>query len=85
MKDETLTQITAKVPRWAEDQFRRVAHDTGLKPGQAFRIALVEIARILEEHWKKGPGLPSFLEHLEFRGEQYNIFFEPHRKVSKDT
>lgn len=79
-RDETLTQITAKVPRWVQDEFKRVCRDTGLDDSKAIRLALIEIANILQKHWKRGPALPSFLENLEFHAEQYNIFFEPQRK-----
>lgn len=73
---EILTTISVKVPRWVEDELLRVCRDTGLDLSKAGRIALIEIAKHFQRHWKKGPALGPFLEHLEFKGEQYNIFFE---------
>jgi len=74
--DEVLTTISAKVPRWVEDEILRICRDTDLDLSKATRIALIEIAKIFQKHWKKGPALGAFLEHLEFRAEQYNLFFE---------
>jgi hypothetical protein len=62
-----------------EDTFLQVCRDTGLDLSKALRIVLVEIARTLKRHWKKGPALGPFLEHLEFKPEQYNLFFERRR------
>jgi hypothetical protein len=72
--DELLTTISLKVPRWVEDEFLRVCRDTGLDLSKAGRIALIELARIFQRHWRKGPALGPFLEHLEFRPEQYTLF-----------
>jgi hypothetical protein len=77
--DETLTTISIKVPRWVEDELIRVCADTGLDVSKAARITLIEIATILKHFWRKGPALGPFLEHLEFRPEQYNLFFEKRR------
>jgi hypothetical protein len=74
--DELLTTVSIKIPRWVEDEFMRICHDTGLDFSKAGRIALMEIARHFQKHWKRGPALSPFLEHLEFQAEQYNIFFE---------
>ncbi len=76
-RDETLTTITVKVPRWVEDQFRRVAIDADLKPGEAYRIGLSKLASFLFDHWRRGPALSIFLEHISFiDSRQYNIFFD---------
>ena len=76
---ELLTTISLKVPRWVEDELRRICRDTGLDLSKAGRIALVEVAKILKQYWKRGPALGPFLAHLEFRAEQYNLFFEKRR------
>lgn len=77
--NEQLTTISLKVPRWVEDELLRVCRDTGLDLSKAGRITLIEVATILKKHWRKGPALGPFLEHLEFRAEQYNLFFERKR------
>ena len=77
--DETLTTISVKIPRWVEDELMRVCRDTGLDLSKLVRIRLIGIANILKTHWRKGPALGPFLEHLEFKGEQYNLFFERRR------
>lgn len=77
--NDYLTTISAKVPRWVQDEFVRVCRDTGLDESKAYRIALTGIAKIFQAHWRKGPALGPFLEHLEFRPEQYNIFFDPQK------
>ena len=74
--DETLTTISIKVPRWVEDEMLRVCRDTGLDLSKAVRITLIEVSNILKTHWRKGPALGPFLEHLEFESQQYNLFFE---------
>jgi hypothetical protein len=73
---DLLTTISLKVPRWVEDELRRVCRDTGLDLSQTGRITLIEIAKHFKKHWRKGPALGPFLEHLEFRPEQYTLFFE---------
>ena len=75
-QDELLTTISIKVPRWVEDEILRICRDTGLDLSKATRIILIEIAKIFQKHWRKGPALGPFLEHLEFRPEQYTLFFE---------
>lgn len=73
---EILTTISVKVPRWVEDEILRICRDTGLDLSKATRIALIEVAKIFQKHWRKGPALGAFLEHLEFRPEQYTLFFD---------
>ncbi len=76
-RDESLTTVTVKIPRWAEDEFKRAADDSDLKPGEALRIGLVHLASFLRAHWKRGPALSVFLEHVSFiQPTQYDIFFE---------
>jgi hypothetical protein len=77
--DELLTTLSVKVPRWVEDEILQICRDTGLDLSKATRIALIEVAKIFQKHWKKGPALGPFLEHLEFKPEQYNLFFEPRK------
>lgn len=74
--DELLTTVSLKIPRWVEDELLRVCRDTSLDFSKAGRVILVEMAKHFQKHWKKGPALAPFLEHLEFKAEQYNLFFE---------
>ena len=76
---EILTTISVKVPRGVEDEILRVCRDTGLDLSKATRIVLIEVAKIFQKHWKKGPALGPFLEHLEFKAEQYDLFFQRRR------
>ena len=76
---EILSTISAKVPRWVEDEVLRVCRETGLALSAGVRIELTELARITKEHFRRGPALGPFLEHLEFKPEQYNLFFERRR------
>ena len=76
---EILSTISAKVPRWVEDEILRVCRETGLDLSKAVRIELIEVAKITQQHFKRGPALGPFLEHLEIRPQQYNLFFEKRR------
>jgi hypothetical protein len=76
---EILSTISAKVPRWVEDEILRVCRETGLDLSKAVRIELIELAKITKSQFKRGPALGPFLEHLEFRAEQYTLFFEKRR------
>jgi hypothetical protein len=59
-----------------EDIFKTVAGDADLKPGEAYRIFLTKGAGFLRSHWRRGPALSTFLEHLSFiEPTQYDIFF----------
>ena len=71
-----LTTKSLAIPRWTEDVWLQVCRDSDLKFSEAGRIAFIELAKHFQKHWKKGPTLRSFLEHLEFRPEQYNLFFQ---------
>jgi hypothetical protein len=77
--DELLTTVSLKIPRWTEDVWLGVCHDTDLNFSQAGRIVFIEVAKHIQKHWRKGPALGAFLEHLEFRAQQYNLFFERKR------
>ena len=72
---EILTTISVKVPRWVEDEILRICRETGLDLSKATRIILTEIGRITQQHFKRGPALGPFLEHLEMRPQQYDLFF----------
>jgi hypothetical protein len=72
---EILSTISAKVPRWVEDELLRVCRETGLMLSQAVRIELIELAKITKKNFKRGPALGPFLEHLEFHSRQYDLFF----------
>jgi len=74
--NELLTTKSLAIPRWTEDVWLQVCRDTDLKFSEAGRIAFIELAKHFQKHWKRGPSLRAFLEHLEFRPEQYNLFFE---------
>lgn len=76
---EILTTISVKVPRWVEDEILRICRDTGLDLSKAVRIELTELAKITREHLKRGPALGPFLEHLEMRPQQYDLFFNKRR------
>lgn len=73
---EILTTISLKVPRWVENELLRICRETGLDLSKAGRIELTELAKITRAHFRRGPALGPFLEHLEFKPEQYNLFFE---------
>jgi len=73
---EILSTISVKVPRWVEDEILRICRETGLDTSKAVRTILMEITKITREHFKRGPALGPFLEHLEIRPQQYNLFFE---------
>jgi len=77
--DDLLTTVSLKIPRWVEDEILRVCRDTGLDFSKAGRVILIEVAKIFQKYWRKGPALGPFLEHLEFKAEQYNLFFERRR------
>lgn len=77
--DAILSTISIKVPRWVEDEILRVCRETGLTVSAATRIELTELAKITRSQFRKGPALGPFLEHLEFKAEQYNLFFERRR------
>lgn len=77
--DNHLVTVSFKVPRWAEDEFLRIGRDTGLDFSKTSRTAFIEIAKIFQRYWRRGPALGPFLEHLEFKPEQYNLFFEKRR------
>lgn len=76
---EILTTISVKIPRWSEDEILRICRETGLDLSKAVRIMLIEVTKITKVHFRRGPALGPFLEHLEFRAEQYNLFFERQR------
>lgn len=73
---QLLTTKSLAIPRWTEDVWLQVCRDTDLKFSEAGRIAFIELAKHFQKHSKRGPSLRSFLEHLEFRPEQYNLFFQ---------
>jgi hypothetical protein len=73
---EILSTISVKVPRRVEDEILRVCRETGLTLSQAVRIELIEVAKITQKHFRRGPALSPFLEHLQFDARQYNLFFE---------
>lgn len=73
---ELLTTVSLNIPRWTEDVWLQVCRDTGLTFSQAGRIGFIELAKHFQKYWNKGPALGPFLEHLEFRADQYNLFFE---------
>jgi len=77
--DEILSTISVKVPRWIEDEILRICRETGLTTSAAVRIELTELAKITRAHFKRGPALEPFLEHLEIQTGQYNLFFERRR------
>ena len=77
--DETLTTISIKVPRWVEDELIRICRCTGLDISKAARTELIELAKITKTHFKRGPALEPFLEHLQIQTGQYNLFFERRR------
>jgi len=77
--DEILSTISAKVPRWVEDELIRVCRCTGLDISKAVRTELIEVAKITKAHFKRGPALEPFLEHLQIQTGQYNLFFERRR------
>jgi hypothetical protein len=68
-----------KVPRWVEDILRAVGRDADLDLSKTSRVSLTELAKIYQKYWRKGPALSAFLAHLEFRPEQYNLFFQRRR------
>lgn len=76
-----LTTISAKVPRYVEDIFIKVAAEADLDESRAYRIVLTSLARYLAAHWRRGPTLSAFLEYVEFDVERYNAEFV-RRKVN---
>lgn len=74
--EQLLVTKSFAIPRWTEDVWLQVCRDTDLKFSEAARIGFIVLAQHLQKYWKRGPDLRSFLEHLEFRAEQYNLFFE---------
>jgi hypothetical protein len=76
---ELLSTISARVPRWVEDEILRLCRETGLDFSKAVRIELTVLAKITKEYFKRGPALAPFLEHLEIQPQQYNLFFERRR------
>ena len=69
-----LTTISLKVPRLVEDQFRRIAQDTGLTLSRVGMLTLSEVGRIFERHWRPGMSLQYFLGDLE-RWAKHTTFF----------
>lgn len=74
--EELLNTVSLKIPRWVEDVWLQICRDTGLKFSEAGRIGFTELAKHFQKHWKRGPALGPFLEHLEFRAQQYDLFFQ---------
>lgn len=77
--EEILSTISIKVPRWVEDELMRICRCTGLTVSSAARTELTELGKITRAHFKRGPALEPFLEHLEIQTGQYNLFFERRR------
>jgi len=73
--EEILETISVKVPRWIVDEAYRICRATGLGFSDVIRTELKVIARITRQHFKRGPALEPFLEHLEIQTEQYDLFF----------
>jgi hypothetical protein len=76
---EILTTISVKVPRWVEDEMRRVGRETDLDLSKTGRVELTELAKITRARFKRGPALSAFLEHLDIQPSQYDLFFQRRR------
>lgn len=77
--DEILVTESFKLPLWVVREMQRICRETGLDLSKTGRIELTELAKITKAHFRRGPALGPFLEHLEFKPEQYNLFFERRR------